>query len=43
MTPREYAALPHPVLERFMHERLRIHGAPVQTMDSPDGAGGARS
>ncbi|MDE2435712.1 MAG: AraC family transcriptional regulator [Sphingomonadales bacterium] len=37
-TPREYAATPHPVLERFMHERARLHGAPVQTMDSPDGA-----
>lgn len=39
MTPREYAAQPHPVLERFMHERARIHGAPVQTMDPPSGAG----
>ncbi len=37
MTPGEYAALPHPVLDHFMHERARIHGAPVQTMDSPHG------
>lgn len=42
MTPREYAAQPHPVLQRFMHERARIHGAPVQTLDSPDGAGPAK-
>lgn len=39
MTPREYAAMPHPVLERFMHERARIHGAAVQTLDRPDGTG----
>ncbi|MBS0476628.1 MAG: AraC family transcriptional regulator [Proteobacteria bacterium] len=38
MAPREYAAMPHPVLDRFMHERVRMHGAPVQTMDSPEGA-----
>jgi AraC-like DNA-binding protein len=39
MTPREYAAMPHPVLERFMHERARIHGAAAQTLDRPDGTG----
>ncbi|MFC0590330.1 helix-turn-helix domain-containing protein [Novosphingobium aquiterrae] len=38
MTPREYAALPHPVLDRFMHERARMLRAAVQTLDSPDGA-----
>ena len=37
-TPREYAATPHPILEHFIRERARVHGAPVQTMDSPDGA-----
>ncbi len=37
MTPREYAARPHPVLEKFMQSRLQIVGAPVQTMDRPEG------
>jgi AraC-like DNA-binding protein len=37
VTPREYAAQPHPVLERFVHERLKAHGAPVQTLDKPGG------
>lgn len=37
-TPGEYAATPHPILEHFIRERARTHGAPVQTMDSPDGA-----
>lgn len=36
LTPREYASRPHPVLERFVHERLKAHGAPVQTLDKPD-------
>lgn len=35
MAPREYAAQPHPVLERFLHERMKAHGAPVQTLDKP--------
>jgi AraC-like DNA-binding protein len=39
MAPREYAAAPHPILDRFMHERARIHGAAVQTLDRPDGTG----
>jgi AraC-like DNA-binding protein len=39
LTPREYAAMPHPILDKFMHERARIHGAAVQTLDSPDGTG----
>ncbi|NBW76953.1 MAG: helix-turn-helix domain-containing protein [Sphingomonadaceae bacterium] len=38
MSPRQYAALPHPVLERFMYERARVHGAAVQTLDIPAGA-----
>lgn len=38
LTPREYASQPHPVLERFVHERLKAHGAPVQTLDKPVGA-----
>ena len=29
---------PHPVLERFMYERARVHGAAVQTLDVPAGA-----
>ena len=37
MTPREYAARPHPVLDKFMHERARIAGVPVQLMDRPEG------
>lgn len=36
-TPREYAARPHPILERFMQERMRVHGSAVQTTDRPDG------
>ena len=38
LTPREYASQPHPVLERFVRERLKAHGAPVQTLDRPVGA-----
>lgn len=38
MSPRQYAAMPHPVLERFMYERARVHGAAVQTLDVPVGA-----
>ncbi|MFM5884893.1 MAG: helix-turn-helix domain-containing protein [Novosphingobium sp.] len=38
MTPRAYAAQPHPVLDTFMHERARMLRAAVQTLDSPDGA-----
>ena len=37
LSPREYAAQPHPVLERFLHERMKAHGAPVQTLDKPSG------
>ena len=35
MTPREYAALGHPVLSAFMAERKRILGSPAQTLDKP--------
>ena len=38
MTPREYASLPHPVLDRFVQERVRQAGAAVQTLDPPNGA-----
>jgi AraC-like DNA-binding protein len=37
MSPRAYANLPHPVLKTFMHERARVAGAAVQTMDLPAG------
>lgn len=37
MSPRQYAAMPHPVLERFMQERAKVHGAAVQTLDVPAG------
>lgn len=37
-TPGEYATQPHPVLEVFMRERIRVAGSPVQTMDRPEGA-----
>ncbi|MFM5918360.1 MAG: helix-turn-helix domain-containing protein [Novosphingobium sp.] len=36
VSPREYAATPHPILGPIMRERNRAYGAPVQTMDSPD-------
>lgn len=36
-TPREYAQAPHPILDVFIRERARAHGAAVQTLDSPDG------
>ena len=35
MTPSQYAALPHPVLDAFMAERQRVWGSPVQTLDTP--------
>lgn len=42
MTPREYAANPHPILGAFMRERARVAGAAVQTLDSPAGGAGPR-
>lgn len=35
MTPSEYVALDHPILEAFMRERARVHGSAVQTLDKP--------
>ena len=35
MTPREYAALDHPILTAFMPERARVWGSPAQTLDKP--------
>lgn len=37
MSPREYANMPHPVLQTFVRERARAAGAAVQTMDPPAG------
>lgn len=38
MRPREYAALPKPILGAVIRERARMAGAAVQTLDGPDGA-----
>jgi len=38
MTPREYAKMPHPIIEAFVRERARIAGAAVQALDGPNGA-----
>ncbi|HEY0958931.1 MAG TPA: helix-turn-helix domain-containing protein [Novosphingobium sp.] len=38
MRPREYAALPKPILGAVLFERARFAGAAVQTLDGPDGA-----
>jgi AraC-like DNA-binding protein len=35
MCPREYAALPHPILSAFMAERARVMGSAAQTLDPP--------
>jgi AraC-like DNA-binding protein len=40
MTPREYSSQPHPVLERFVQERIKVAGAAVQTLDRPTGVDG---
>lgn len=40
MAPSDYAAMPHPILERFMQQRARVHGAAVQTLDRPQGTNG---
>ena len=37
MTPRQYAALPRPILSAMIHERARFAGKPVQALDGPDG------
>ena len=36
VSPREYAATPHPILGPIMQERNRAYGTPVQTLDRPD-------
>lgn len=41
MSPREYAAMPHPVLEQFAIERQRVFGSAVQTLDIPGRARGS--
>lgn len=38
MSPRQYAALPKPLIAAVMRERQRIAGSAVQTLDSPAGA-----
>lgn len=38
MSPRQYAALPKPLIAAVMRERQRIAGSAVQTFDSPAGA-----
>lgn len=37
MTPRQYAALPKPILGAFMVERSRLAMQPVQGLDGPEG------
>ena len=37
MTPRRYAGMPHPVLDVFVRERMRLAGSAVQTLDNPRG------
>ena len=36
VSPRAYAATPHPILTQVMQERSRAFGTPVQTLDRPD-------
>lgn len=36
MSPREYAALDHPIFGAFMKERARIWGSAAQTLDRPE-------
>lgn len=37
MTPRRYGSMTHPVLDVFVHERMRLAGSAVQALDSPRG------
>lgn len=39
MTPRQYAALPRPIIGAVMIERARFAGSAVQTLDTPAGPG----
>ena len=36
VSPRAYAATPHPILGPIMHERNRVFGVAAQTLDRPD-------
>ena len=36
VSPRAYAAIPHPILGPIMQERSRVYGAAVQTLDRPE-------
>ena len=36
VSPREYAATPHPILGPIMQERSRVYGVAAQTLDRPD-------
>ena len=36
VSPREFAATPHPILGPIMQERNRVYGVAVQTLDRPD-------
>ena len=38
VSPREYAATPHPILTPIMQERNRVFGLAAQTLDRPDRA-----
>ncbi len=40
MSPREYAALEHPILGAFMKQRAKVWGAAAQTLDRPQGGHG---
>jgi len=35
MSPSQYAATPHPILDAFVRARMRATGSPVQTLDPP--------
>ena len=37
MTPRQYAALPKPLISEVMRERARFFGSAVQALDNPGG------
>ena len=39
MTPRQYAALPKPLISAVMRARMRFFGSPAQALDSPGGPG----
>ncbi len=39
MTPREYAAMEHPILGAMVQARARFAGSAVQTLDGPEGVG----